>query len=179
MTFHLLRNRRSKVLALVTVLGVSDSLITFGVSAVTFGCENEGGKTCTQVGCGPVTVHIATVPAMPMGERLTFTLCRENACLSGDFTLGNADASSPDTTVFTARPALSSWPYASVTVGHSGINIMYVDYGFTDGDRYTVTIEDSDGQELLNRETTVTYTKSYPNGPDCDPHPCMQADVTM
>ncbi len=181
MTFALLRQHRSKVFALATVLWSADSLVTLGATAVTFGCEKEGGLACTQMGCvfPPVTLRIPRA-TLPMGERLTLTVCRENACLSGEFTLGNADASSPDVAAFTIRDTLTSSFYASVTVSrNSGITIGYTgSYDYSDGDRYTVTIEDANGQELLNKETTVTYTKSYPNGPECGPL-CMQADVTL
>jgi hypothetical protein len=186
MTFHLFRRNRPEILALLAALGSADSLITLGASAITFGCEKEA-RTCTLRGCAwpPVTLHIQAAPALPTGDTLTATLCRGNACVSGPFTLGGADAAVSGITNFTipANPAQSNSPRASFTLGrYPGITIEYTPsspYDLADGDDYTITIENTAGDELLSRETTVTYTKSYPNGPDCDPNPCLQADVTL
>ena len=185
-SFRLLRNNRSKALALVTALWSADSLITLGASTLPLGCE-VSGKACGDVGCRfpPVTIHVPAAPALPMGETLTVTLCLDDACLSGQFSLDNADASVPGSSRFTipTNYVHADSDHADITIErYSGISIQYYpssSNALTDGDHYTVTIENGVGETLLTKETTVTYSKSYPNGPDCDQQPCLQADVTL
>jgi len=182
MTLHLSGNHRSKILALVTALWSADSLITLGASALPFGCEGEE-KNCATAGCifPPVTLRIPNASAIPTGEPMTITLCRSDKCLSGQFSLDNADASVPGSAHFTLPTNYTGREpdHADISINRSsGIDIQYTSPYLADGDRYTVTIENASGEELLNKETTVTYTNSYPNGPDCAPQ-CLQADVTM
>ncbi len=186
MTFTLLRQHRSKALALAIALGSADSLITLGATSLTVGCDFSTGTPCGAVGCLPpsMTLHVQYSSALTLGEPLTVTVCRDDACISGPFTLGNGDASPAGAAQVTIPPNYTrlSEDHATVTVsGSSTLNIEYfpgsTNY-FADGDHYTVTLKNAAGQTLLSKETTVTYTKYYPNGPECGPL-CLGANVTM
>jgi hypothetical protein len=126
---------------------------------------------------------------LPIGKPLTFTVCRGSACISGPFTVEQDDASVSAHAGFRI-PAGSldgvQSDMAEIQISQreswAAIDVAYVQLDqskLADGDQYVVTITNAINELLLRKEATVTYTKYYPNGPECDLQPCVQADVTL
>jgi len=196
MTYHMLTKHRGKVLAIATALWTADSLTILGTLELGYGCENSGDKVCGDVACsqGPaVTMHIPATSWPSNGESPTISVCRGTKCISGPLDVPDAGTSTheggsipfPNADATSAQAIGSDYAYVTVTpttASSARVDVSYFPvhgaFDLADGDHYTVTLG-NDNAAPLTYEQTVTYTNSYPNGPDCDPVPCRKADVTL
>jgi hypothetical protein len=192
MTYRMLTKHRGKFLAIATALWSADSFTILGTS-LQLGCSSDS-KACTDMGClSDVTMHILATSWPLNGEVPTISVCRGTKCISGNLDLPDAGPSIRDGAGVSFSFPFPNWnaaqslgsDYAGVTVTpmsafSSKVDISYFPYvlDLADGDHYTVTLS-NDNAAPLTYEQTVTYTNSYPNGPDCDPFPCRNADVTL
>ena len=195
MTYRMLTKHRGKCLAIATALWSADSFTILGTSLL-LGCSSDP-KVCGDVACSfgqpAVAMHIPATSWPLNGGSPTISVCRGTKCISGQLGVPDAGPSIhegvsvtfpfPDST---AAQAMGS-DYAGVTVTPTTASAARVDVAYfpvhgafdlADGDHYTVTLSNDSGAPLTY-EQIVTYTNSYPNGPDCDPVPCRQADVTL
>ena len=194
MTFRVLTKHRGKFLVIATALWSADTLTILGTS-LQVGCSNDS-KACGDVGCTPlvVTMHIPATSWPSNGETPTISVCRGTKCISGQLDVPDAGASIHDGVSVsfnfpfpdsTAAQAVGASDYAGVTVtpttgSFAKVDVSYFSFDFAlpDSDHYTVTLSNGNAAPLTY-EQTVTYTNSYPNGPECDPYPCRSADVTL
>ena len=109
---------------------------------------------CTQKGCGPATVSLCG--ASPETSRVR--VCRSTDCSE------IVDVAAPEPTF--ANNGLG------VIGFRAGCGEASVHKG-TDGEQWTLTTWDAEGNELDNKQWTATYELSYANGYECDKdNPC-------
>jgi hypothetical protein len=142
----------------------------------------HGGLICTAIGCGPSLLLRSTTLALTAAQiqASSIAVCRNQECFSTTFaswqapTVAGAGTSTdfPDVAQrdTTHTPLITAiWWYE--TNGFR-LDLEYIPWQTSDlhdGDVFDVTLTAGDGSKTLESHKTVTYTVSYPNGPDCGP----------
>jgi len=160
------------------VTGAMLGVCALGVTA----CEEE---PCTGIGCAdPVMVHV-TAAAWLTGEytvgvttpERAFTCSLSVPVLDSEGSAGAAGQagvwSLPVECTQTAWLAAEQWEFPIIDFYHG----FYIYLRWAPSEvELTLHYE---GQELLEESLTPTYTKSYPNGPECDADPCLNYQATL
>jgi hypothetical protein len=135
-----------------------------GLLLIVLGCSEA--RVCKVDGCGPGLGWLLDAPAPLALATARLELCHNESCVhSTGIPIGTIvrmmDEAGGRVEVFIRRydasPAEISveW-FMSAEDAH-------------DGDEYRITITGKDGTVLDEREITVSYEESYPNGPECRP----------
>ncbi|AKU98187.1 hypothetical protein AKJ09_04851 [Labilithrix luteola] len=158
-------------------------LFFVGIPAATLlACSSNsgGGKSCTAIGCADGATLSAHLQ-MPVDA---FGTLQVKACWNGYCGTGSVDqekdagSGEPLPTLFQLQGGSL---YGTVHRVDEGSGWTRLDVSVRpaaetkDGDRYTLTVTDAQGAVLFDVERITTYSRSYPNGPDCDERACMNA----
>jgi hypothetical protein len=137
--------------------------------------------TCTRAGCGPaITLHAPISDAIAALPSLSVDICLNDACLSG--TLQKVDAAGRWGGRF-QEPV--DGPRAMASMDRSpGSAHFWAEYtpwsldDLRDGDRFSVTVRDPEGNVVFSASRTITYMERYPNGRGCTPR-CLTATIEV
>jgi hypothetical protein len=161
------------------------ALVSFATVPLLVHCSS---MSCTEVGCTDGASIEVDFPAPAAATRLHFEACRNDVCSSTSTDAGNA-----------ASPASSAQqscgldprgaPYCNYSLGSDGrlhvqmlISAAYSkDHSILrNGDVYRVRVTAADtGAPLAEVQEAVNYTKSQPNGADCDrDYYCQTTTIT-
>ena len=135
-------------------------------------CSGTEEHRCPAVGCA----FGAMIRITPAPKDAVITVCRNAKCASATSTGVNPSPFEGDIYVQISRTGSDEWLLnAGMDIKGSGSD-SYFDLGsLKDGDVYDVRVT-QDGQTLVSRTATVTYTPRYPNGEACG-EACKQADI--
>lgn len=113
---------------------------------------------CTLVGCAYDGIEMC----VPLASPTRIRVCRNGAC--------------SDVTYTGSLENYTSMQLGAITRDENCVSIE-MPKTFRDGDAYSLTGWDANGNETDNYEFTATYRVSYPNGARCGPE-CVSATLT-
>jgi hypothetical protein len=135
---------------------------------------------CPESSCGPAATIATDLPlTFEQLQQSTVTVCHNANCFAGSFASLNAPPS-PGTGVGISIASVPGGGTGSGTSGFvraspNGALWLQVYWpsnldDLTDGDGYSVTVEETTGQKVVSFEgSAMTYEVVYPNGKDCAP----------
>ncbi|HEY2514131.1 MAG TPA: hypothetical protein VGI39_24860 [Polyangiaceae bacterium] len=141
--------------------------------------SSASGLACGNGWCSAGVTVRGSFSTSDLGDDLEITLCRGSSlCASGSVAIsglregdevGGGFAGGVETTVGLSRSG-ETFTYELQTTEDSA--------ALQDGDTYALTITQA-GSVRASGSSAVMYSKSYPNGSQCDPVPCRQATVSI
>ena len=142
--------------------------------------ESTSGLTCGNGWCSAGVTVRGSFSTNELADPLVLTLCRGSSlCASGTISSSDLGRDGVELT-----GGLSGGVLTTFDLSRSGETIRYElqtdedSAALQDGDSYTLTISQA-GTVRASGSSAVTYSKSYPNGPQCDPVPCREATLNL
>lgn len=179
----------ARAIALVTAVCSGSSLAVLSSASLQTGCSknNCAGTACADA----LTVHVPLLSPPDAGV-LTIVVCRNDQCINGQLTIpspglsvgeSTQSVSFPDSDVYQSTESdLAAAAITSTSASTAVLDVSVRPYSMStlhDGDRYTVTLTDSDGELLVSVDQTVKYTLPITVSSGCNDEMCRHADIIV